>query len=101
MNMLAKYSQGNVNEKPNNASVVLADFIIKECLEKSLHYDIYVSEYDFSLIIECKTRKNEDVFINLFTDGILDISVYNDQLKEWIINLPYATKQDFAKIFTT
>ena len=98
MNTIQKYSTGTKSEKPSQESIALADFIINTCVEKSLHHDISVWD-DGTLCVECARQEHDDIFINLFADGVLDISVYNYKTHDWDINLPNATKQDFVKIF--
>lgn len=99
-NILYEYIQGSDLEKPSQESSELAEFIIFQCAEKSLHYDMSVDNTVKTLIIECRLPNNKLVFIDLFTDGVLDLSVYDDLLDAWVVNLPYATKQDFCNVMS-
>ncbi len=98
MSILSEYAEGSDFEKPGQESVYLAEFIITECTEKLLNCEMYFNKYENSLFIDGKLPTNKLVFINLFVDGILDISVYDDEFDKWIINLPNANKQDLYTI---
>ena len=95
---LSDFEKGREANPPTEEINRLARRIVKTAAERGNYPDIHV-DFEGSLSFDLRLPDGRLLLANLFTDGVLDVSVYDDASGKWIINWPDATEADFVSLF--
>ena len=95
---VTEYARGKEGECPDQAYVDLADRIVVKAISNSTNPDIHV-DFEGALSFDLRLPNGQLLLAELFIDGTLDVSVYDDDLDKWVVSWPHATESQFSSLF--
>lgn len=95
---LSTFAKGKEGNRPDGATLSLARRLIEVAMQRVSNSDIDV-DFEGSLSFDLHLPNGHWLLADLFIDGQLDVSVYDSVDKEWVVNWPRATADQFESIF--
>lgn len=95
---LSNFAKGKEGVCPDTETLSLARSLIEVATQRVPNPDIQV-DFEGSLSFDLQLPNGHWLLADLFIDGQFDVSVYNRAAKEWVVNYPHATANQFASLF--
>ena len=95
---LSNFAKGKEGICPGTETLSLARTLIEIAIQRVSNPDIHV-DFEGSLSFDLPLPNERWLLADLFIDGQFDVSVYDRAAKEWVVNCPRATANQFASLF--
>lgn len=95
---LLDFAKGKEGDCPDAETRALAGRLVKITTDRTENPDIHV-DFEGALSFDLRLPNGQWLLAELFINGNLDVSVYDDDSDKWSVNLPCATESQFVDLF--
>jgi hypothetical protein len=95
---LVDFAKGKEGDCPNAETRTRASRLVEIATHRTENPDIHV-DFEGALSFDLRLPNGQWLFAELFINGNLDVSVYDDDSDKWTVNWPCATESQFVGLF--